>query len=51
MGYSMTVPFKSAEEKERMKTFLLANKEILDNLKTTSLMSLLMKILLMMARI
>jgi hypothetical protein len=33
MGYSMTVPFKSAEEKERMKTFLLANKEILDNLK------------------
>jgi hypothetical protein len=36
MGYSMTVPFKSAEEKDRMKTFLLANKEILDNLKNNT---------------
>jgi hypothetical protein len=33
MGYSMTVPFKSAEEKERMKTFLIANMDILNKLK------------------
>lgn len=36
MGYSITVPFKSAEEKEKMKKFLLENKEILDKLKSNT---------------
>lgn len=33
MGYSISVQFKNAEEKELMKNFLLANKDILDKLK------------------
>ncbi len=33
MGYAMTVPFKTAEERERMKSFLLENTDILNKLK------------------
>ncbi len=35
MGYSISVKFKNNEEKEKMKSFLIENKDILEKIKNT----------------
>jgi len=40
MGYSISVPFKTTEEQQRMKNFLLDNLSILENLEKTEIIVL-----------